>query len=237
MTKSKLLVVGDSFFSVDHHLYGNTFSKWKGHHWSEKLSEFEVLNHSLAGSSNAMIQHALVTKLMQYTDISAIVIGFTGIPRIEFKNDLSQPQVVPDEYKWYTSVHKSWLTSDQKLLSTLYDSISDNHIESIKHTWAILGTLHFLKSLNIPFVYSLGIFELIMQHSDFKKPDMLRIVDQFSQFDKNKIDFNLATYPNEKMPPRGDPLFHVPDPDWQQKFANEVTTKLKTIDTQSDSLL
>jgi len=231
MTKSKLLVVGDSFFSVDHHLYGNTFSKWKGHHWSEKLSEFEVLNHSLAGSSNAMIQHALVTKLMQYTDISAIAIGFTGIWQIEFENDRTRPQVVPDEYKWYTSVHKSWLTSDQALLSTLFKSMADPYLESIKHTWAILGTLHFLKSLNIPFVYSLGIFESTMQHH-FNNV----IIDQFSQFEKNKIDFNLTTYPNEKMCAH-DPVFHVPDPDWQQKFANEVSTKLKMIDTQSDSLL
>jgi hypothetical protein len=87
----------------------------------------------------------------------------------------------------------------------------------------------FLKSLNIPFLYSMGIYQkhyldvkLIQHHKEF-------ITGQLDQFKSHAIDLNLAMYPLE-LQKDFDPLFHVPDSGWQSRFANEVITKLKTLD-------
>lgn len=216
VTRPKLLIVGDSFFSRD--------EKFPNQHWSEMLTDYDVINYAYPGNSVGIIQNDLLNGLSWKPD--AVVIGFTGAARLEFEN--SNP--VPDfNRRWITTQHHKFLTSDQKLLATLSNALLDNEITQFKLFWQILGTLYFLKSLNIPFLYSLGIYQcqyfnvtLIQHYKEF-------ITGQLDQFKSHAIDLNLATYPMELQQPF-DPLFHVPDSVWQSGFANEVITKLKMLD-------
>jgi hypothetical protein len=112
---------------------------------------------------------------------------------------------------------------------TLRQSLTNPVWENFSAFWQIVGALSVLKNQNIPFVYSLGIYqqlmavtELLIQHSDV-------VNTQLSRFALHEIELNLATYPLE-LQTNFNPLFHVPDPDWQSRFANEVITKLKTLD-------
>jgi hypothetical protein len=219
--RPRLLVVGDSFFHRD--------PEFPGQHWSEMLPDYEIDNRACSGNSIGIILRDLVHGLECSPD--AVVIGFTGSDRIEFKN--TNPYI---DREWITSCHRHELNQDQKLLMTLYQLFTVPAWNIAGVGWQIIGALHTLKSLNIPFVYSLGMFECVLDDTaNLEQSSMSCIVDQFSQFDKHKIDFNLATYPPAWQ--TSSPMFHVPDPKWQQKFAAEVTTKLKMIDTPSIDLL
>jgi hypothetical protein len=153
-----------------------------------------------------------------------VVIGFTNPGRIEFENTH-----VEVNRQWITNQHRHLLNQDQKLLMTLRQSLTNPVWENFSAFWQIVGALSVLKNQNIPFVYSLGIYqqlmavtELLIQHSDV-------VNTQLSRFAFHAIELNLATYPLE-LQTNFNPLFHVPDPDWQSRFANEVITKLKTLD-------
>jgi len=213
-TKPRLLVVGDSFFSVD--------SKFPGQHWSEMLPDYQVINHAYPGNSIGIILHDLIDGLKHSPD--AVVIGFTNPGRIEFENTH-----VEVNRQWITNQHRHLLNQDQKLLMTLRQSLTTPVWENFNTFWQIVGALSVLKNWNIPFVYSLGIYqqsmadtELLIQHSDV-------VNTQLSRFALHAIELNLAAYPLE-LQTNFNPLFHVPDPDWQSRFANEVITKLKTLD-------
>jgi hypothetical protein len=221
VTKPRLLIVGDSYFYRD--------PDFPDQHWSEMLPDYEIDNRAFSGNSTGMILRDLTNGLKPSP--AAVVIGFTGTDRIEFKN--TNPYI---NREWITSAFSHELNQDQKLLITLYQSLTDPAWNIASVGWQIVGALHTLKRLNIPFVYSLSIFECMLKaHNNIEQSGMSRIVDQFSQFDKHKIDFNLATYPPDLQ--TSSPQFHVPDINWQQKFAAEVTTKLKTIDTPLINLL
>lgn len=214
MTRPKLLIVGDSFFSID--------AKFPGQHWSEMLPDYEVINYAYPGNSIGIILHDLINGLKHSPD--AVVIGFTGPGRIEFENTH-----VAVNRRWITNQHQHLLNQDQKLLMTLRQSLTPPVWENFNAFWQIVGALSVLKNQNIPFVYSLGIYqqsmavtELLIQHSDV-------VNTQLSRFALHAIELNLAMYPLE-LQKDFDPLFHVPDPGWQSRFANEVKEKLKTLD-------
>jgi hypothetical protein len=215
VTRPRLLIVGDSFFSTD--------AAFPGQHWSEMLPNYEVMNCAYPGNSNGIIQVDLLNGLAQKPD--AVVIGFTEAGRIEFEN----PNADVDR-RWITTQHHKSLTSDQKLLSTLSMALLDNELRQMQAFWQILGTLYFLKSSNIPFLYSLGIYDNHTRNiEEFMPTNKKFLLEQLDQFKSHAIDLNLATYPME-LQKSFDPLFHVPDPVWQSGFANEVITKLKTLD-------
>jgi hypothetical protein len=214
--KSRLLIVGDSFFSRD--------EKFPNQHWSEMLPGYEVDNRAVPGHSNRMILHDLVEGLTSRPD--AVVIGFTGPSRIEFKNPNPEPDF---DRLWMTSQHHQRLTQDQKLLMTLYQSLTEPVWENFGAFWQIIGALSFLKSQNIPFVYSLGIYQKLIPVTELLLPHSHIVNIQLSKFSSYALVNNLATYPLE-LQTNFDPLFHVPDPVWQSNFANEVITKLKMLD-------
>jgi len=211
--KPKLLIVGDSFFYRD--------AEFLGQHWSEMLPGYETDNRAYPGHSIGMILRDLVEGLASGAD--AVVIGFTASGRIEFENTNANVG-----RQWITSQHRHLLNQDQKLLMTLRQSLTDPEWDNIGAFWQVIGTLSMLKSRNIPFVYSLGIYQLhlpdtklLAQHSDLVK-------DQLSRFSSHALVNNLATYPLELQ--TKSPLFHVPDRAWQSQFAAEVDEKLKTLD-------
>jgi hypothetical protein len=210
ITRPRLLIVGDSFFSRD--------KDFPDQHWSEMLPDYDVDNRAMPGSSISMIQHSLIEGLKD--NPAAVVIGFTNAGRIEFKN-------IVDSFhgKWITHLHQHLLNNDQKLLTRLYMSLTDPDLTSFGAFWQILGILHFLKNLNIPFVYSLGTFQLQVPVTPTLDNNITVVNAEIAQFNKHNIDLNLSTYPVELQTQV--PVFHVPDPVWQSRFANEVMTKLK----------
>jgi hypothetical protein len=214
VTRPKLLIVGDSFFSQD--------SDFPGQHWSEMLPAYDVDNRARPGNSINIIQLSLLEGLKANPD--AVVIGFTNPGRIEFKNDIAD---VP--WPWVTSVHRHLLTSDQKLMTQLHLALADYNLINFGAFWQILGILHFLKNLNIPFVYSPGTFQLQVQFTPALTDNNTVTNAEIAQFNKHRLSLNLSKYPQELQQVQS-PIFHVPDPVWQSRFANEVITKLKTLD-------
>lgn len=215
VTRPRLLIVGDSFFSQD--------KKFPTQHWSEMLPDYDVDNRAVPGHSICMILRDLVEGLSAGAD--AVAVGFTGPGRIEFKNPNPEPDF---DRLWITSQHQQMLTQDQKLLMTLYQSLTEPVWENFGAFWQIIGALSFLKSRNIPFVYSLGIYqklipvtELLLHHSDL-------VNTQLARFSSHALVNNLAMYPLDLQ--THSPVFHVPDPVWQSQFAAEVNEKLKTLD-------
>lgn len=214
VTRPRLLVVGDSFFSRD--------SAFPGLHWSEMLHDYDVDNRATPGNSISMILHDLVEGLAAGAD--AVVIGFTGPGRIEFKNTT----VGHLNQTWITSQHQQLLTSDQKLLVTLHQSLTDPVWANFGAFWQIIGALGMLKNQNIPFAYSLGIYqqlipvtEPLVQYNDL-------VTAQLARFSSHALVKNLASYPLDLQ--TAAPIYHVPDHHWQNQFASEVDEKLKTLD-------
>jgi hypothetical protein len=214
VTRPRLLIVGDSFFSRD--------KAFPNQHWSEMLPDYDVDNRAVSGSSISMIQHSLIEGL-NYNP-AAVVIGFTNPGRIEFKNNVDDLHG-----QWITHLHQHLLTNDHKLLTQLYMSLTDSNLTNFGAFWQILGILHFLKNLNIPFVYSLGSFQLQVPFTPALTNNITMVNAEIAQFDKHNMNLNLSTYPDE-LQHRVSPAFHVLDPVWQSGFANEVMTKLKTLD-------
>jgi hypothetical protein len=214
ITQPRLLIVGDSFFSRD--------KDFPDQHWSEMLPDYDVDNRAMPGSSISMIQHSLIEGLKD--NPAAVVIGFTNPGRIEFKNNGAN---IPG--RWVTHLHRHLLTNDQKLLTQLYMSLTDSNLTNFGAFWQILGILHFLKNLNIPFVYSLGSFQLQVPVTPALTNNITVVNAEIAQFDKHNMNLNLSTYPDE-LQHRVSPAFHILDPNWQSGFASEVMTKLKTLD-------
>jgi hypothetical protein len=169
-----------------------------------------------------MILYDLVEGLAAGAD--AVVIGFTGASRVEFENttdEINRP--------WITSNHRHLLNSDQKLFMTLRESLTDSKWENFGAFWQIIGALGMLKSLNIPFVYSLGIYQLHLPDIELLTQYSNIVNAQLARFSSHALDLNLATYPLH-LQTLSSPLFHVPDHSWQSQFASEVNEKLKTLD-------
>jgi hypothetical protein len=214
MTRPKLLIVGDSFFSKD--------KNFPNQHWSEMLPDYEIDNRAWPGNSINIIQFNLLEGLRDRPD--AVVIGFTNPARIEFVNNMANIAG-----RWVTSLHQTVLTSDQKLMITLHTALADYNLINFGAFWQILGILHFLKNLNIPFVYSLGTFQLQVQFTPALIDNNTVVNAEIAQFKEHELRPNLATYP-EKLQQVQSPVFHVPDPAWQIEFATDVKTKLKMLD-------
>jgi hypothetical protein len=214
ITRPRLLIVGDSFFSRD--------EKFPNQHWSEMLPDYNVDNRAYPGNSINIIQHSLIEGLKD--NPAAVVIGFTNPGRIEFKNTIDNVSG-----QWITHLHRHLLNSDQKLMVQMHQALADYNLINFGAFWQILGILHLLKNLNIPFVYSLGTFQLQVQFTPALTDNNTVANAEIAQFNKHKLDLNLSTYPQELQQVQS-PIFHVPDPVWQSGFANEVMTKLKTLD-------
>ena len=213
VTKPRLLIVGDSFFSRD--------KKFPNRHWSEMLPDYDVDNRACPGHSVRMILRDLVEGLASGAD--AVVIGFTAAGRIEFEN-----MVGIFKRSWITSCHQHQLNSDQKLFMTLHESLTDPEWDNIGTFWQIIGALSMLKSQNIPFVYSLNAYQLSMPTTKLSKQHSNVVKGQLSRFSSHALVKNLATYPLELQ--TQSPVFHVLDHLWQSEFAAEVNEKLKTLD-------
>lgn len=197
--KKKLLVVGDSFMHPDWN--------YPGQHWSEMLLDYEILMYSESGSSNSIIARNFFQGLKQNPD--AVVLGFTMNNRLEF---LHQPTG-----KWVGSAMVPRLTPDQKLTAEYYCATSDESMNLFKSCVLARSLLLTCEKLNIPYAYSLN--QLFNNLATLPYPSAPEVIELLGEFSHRMCATNLATYPHFTMHPG----FHTDDPEWQKRFANEVT--------------
>jgi len=201
----KLLVVGDSFMHPDW--------KFPGQHWSEMLPEYEILMRSVSGSSNGIITWKFFEGLEQKPD--AVVLGFTMADRIEFAN--SDPKYSD---QWYTSVHDSRTTTDQRLAVDYYRATACEEMMLFKGFVTVRSLLLTCEKLKLPYAFTLnGLWDvdkkdLTNKHWSNIYKNELRLLGEFDQHRAT----NFVTSGIFKMSPG----FHVDDPAWQQRFAQEV---------------
>jgi hypothetical protein len=112
-------------------------------------------------------------------------------------------------------------SADQQLLADLYKTHTDDEMRQIKETTIARGMMSMLKQLNIPFAWTLnGLFNNLAQLPYPSDPWVNFILGDYAD---TRTATNLATYPGFKMKPG----FHTDDPQWQQRFAQEVRAILQ----------
>lgn len=200
--KKKLLVVGDSFMCPD--------SDYPGQHWSEMLTEYEILMHAVSGASNGIIAHNFYKGLQKSPD--AVVLGFSDPNRIEFAVDLD----------WITNAHRHRLTVDQKITIDWFNAHTCekmNLTKSCSIARALLATCELKK---IPYAWTLNL--LFNNRSIEPYPSDPIVNDILDDFACRRTPTTLATYHWTKPSPG----FHVDDAEWQTRYANEVRKILQT---------
>jgi hypothetical protein len=198
----KLLVVGDSFMHPD--------LNFPGQHWSEMLTEYEILMLSQPGSTNGMIAWQFFEGLKLKPD--AVVMGFTEVNRIEFK--LSEEQQKVGKRIWASNGH-GHLTSDQKLLVDLYIALVDDDMNRFRSCVMARSLFLTCEQYGIPYAYTLnGLFNNL---TPLPYPSDANVNNMLGEF-SHRMCVNLATYPHFKTSPG----FHTDDPAWQQRFAQEA---------------
>lgn len=212
-----ILVVGDSFMSSDPVPY-------LGKHWSELIPGHSVVNYSMPGASNDLILYHLFRALHE-TAPKAIVIGFTDSTRIEFKNqsglDNHRYDLPYGQCKWITNAHLPFLTADQKLAATAWQVTSDHMFNVIRDATNIVTMLYYVRSLSIPFVFTLGAFEEHVEDA------MVYTKKHLVDFSKHKLRINLAEVPRTEH--IDDCCFHLPQAEYQQQMAIEVLARLTSV--------
>jgi hypothetical protein len=200
--KKTLLVVGDSFMFPD--------TEHRGKHWSEQLPEYDVLMYSQSGSSNGMIAHQFFKGMELNPD--AVVLGFTASNRIEFKLDIP-PGEKTNNHRWATGSHHS-LNSLQNTAADYFSTVVCQDMQLFKNLLLVRSLLLTLEKKQIPFAYSCN---LLFNHVD-DRALKVHVDEYLREFELHQCPTNLATYPDWKPSPG----FHVDDPEWQERFAQEV---------------
>jgi len=219
----KLLIVGDSFMHPDENFLGQ--------HWSEMLPEYNILMYSQSGSTNGMIAWRFFEGLKQNPD--AIVLGFTMPDRIEFKLDDMQQKY--HKRIWSSNGHQN-LTSDQKLAVGYYQATACQEMMLFKGFLTVRSLLLTCEKQRIPYAFTLnGLWTI-------DKKDLLN--EYWNNIYKNEIML-LGEFAKHQTPTnftssgifKKSPGFHVDDPAWQQRFAQEVREILQQPIDNSDKIL
>lgn len=200
-------MVGDSFMHPD--------VAFPGQHWSEMLPEYEILMLSQAGSTNGMIAWQFFQGLEQNPD--AVVMGFTMPDRIEFK---SKNKLYTDQ-KWYTSKFDGQMSSDEKLAVDYYQATVCQEMLLFKAFLTVRSLLLTCEKRQIPYAFTLT--GLWSTHKKNVTKDPWKIIYEYDllllgEFANHRTSINLVDSEIFKMSPG----FHVDDPSWQQKFAQEA---------------
>ena len=208
----KLLVVGDSFMHPD--------PLFPGQHWSEMLAEYEILMLSQAGATNGMIAWQFFEGLKQNPD--AVVMGFTMPDRIEFKTT----DFTYTNNKWYSSKHDWHMNTDEKLAVDYYRATACQDMMLFKAFLIVRSLLLTCEKQRIPYAFTLnGLWNRDTKDSNSKIWKDICDADSLvlGEFDKHQTSTNFTSSGIFKTSPG----FHVDDPVWQQRFAQEVTKILQ----------
>jgi hypothetical protein len=203
----KLLVVGDSFMCPD--------PDFLGQHWSEMLPEYEILMLSQSGSTNGMIAWQFFQGLKQNPD--AVVMGFTMADRIEFKTK----NITYTANKWYSSKHDQHMSADEKLAVDYYQATVCQEMIMFRSFLTVRSLLLTCEKQKIPYAFTL---------TGLWNPTTKSLIDEpwktiyehelmtLGEFAKHQIPTNFTSSGIFKTRPG----FHVDDPVWQQRFAQEA---------------
>jgi len=202
----KLLVVGDSFMTPD--------SAFPGQHWSEMLPEYNILMHSQSGATNGIIAWQFFKGLKEHPD--AVVLGFTMPDRIEFKNNN-----IRHKLKWYSSKHDGNMTADEKLAVDYYQATACLEMMLFKGFLTVRSLLLTCEKQKIQYAFTLnGLWD--SNDKDINDPLWKNVYENecmlLGEFVKNRIPTNFTSSGIFKASPG----FHVDDPVWQQRFAQEA---------------
>ena len=203
----KLLVVGDSFMRPD--------LAFPNQHWSEMLSEYEILMYSQSGSTNGMIAWQFFKGLKQCPD--AVVLGFTMADRIEFKTT----NFTYTKNKWYSSKHDGHMNADEKLAVDYYQATVCQEMMLFKSFLTVRSLLLTCEKQKIPYAFTLnGLWDSSTKCliDEPWKAIYENEIMTLGEFAKHQTPTTFAGYSNWKASPG----FHVDDPAWQKRFAQEV---------------
>jgi hypothetical protein len=203
----KLLVVGDSFMAPD--------LRFSGQHWSEMLPEYEILMRSQGGATNGMIAYEFFEGLELKPD--AVVMGFTMPDRIEFKTT----DFISTNKKWYSSKHDGHMSADEKLAVDYYQATTCQEMMIFKSFLIVRCLLLTCEKQKIPYAFTLnGLWDSRNKCSIDEpwKTICKNEITLLGEFAKYQTPTTFIGYPNWKAIPS----FHVDDPVWQQRFAQEA---------------
>ena len=207
--KPTLLIVGDSFMKPERY-----HSKFFGQHWSELITDYNIVNLAEDSSSNAVIFVQLLDGLKQKPD--AVILGFTMPDRIEFANE----KFYPPPRRWYSNGMIPAKRSDQRLAVDYYRATVCEEMLAIKGYIVARSCFLTLEKLNIPYAYSFNGLDNDISKSVHTNTWRMEIVEEFNQ---HQIPLNLSTYPDFKMTPG----YHVDNIEWQSMFAKQASEILK----------
>jgi len=197
--KPTMLVIGDSFMTKD--------PDYPDEHWSEMLPEYNVVNLARAGASLSWIADQLVQGL-QYNPAVAVV-GLTETSRLTFIDN--------DNVSRYSTCHTDRMTSDEKLLYTLWLASVPwqfKYVSAITHISFIFETL---RKQHIPFVWHKVLFSTnYVQPAHSKQFEFV-----FDEYAKTELTQDIWAHKHVDRP-----KFHIDNREWQVEFANNVRTLL-----------
>lgn len=216
MTKMKMAICGDSYMTTDR----------KGTHWSDQLDTgIHQKNIAMGACSNVLIANQVRYAIA--LGYNAVVVGFTRSSRLEFDKDplynvvLDEDLAVADKSRWRHSIAQDIYDIEKIFVNDYYGFVSTDFL-ALQSYHVILSTLHFLKSNNVTFAYSIGGTDL---------PDRLFkslcIPNELDKYKSNEISTNLWDYPGEHVLTG----FHVYDHDYQSRFKHAV---MQVLESQSD---
>jgi hypothetical protein len=173
----QILICGDSF--------GTTDSDFPGLHFSEKIADLvpdvDIINMSMPGASNSLIELQLNQIILQY-NLSGVIVLFTEPTRTEFAVDHSEfwkqrtQDEIPSDWKLiHYNNRKQFLPSPMcatahswsnipksdgifALNKTYHDMIrySNMDLVLIKNYFTMISVLTKIKSYGIPFCFDIG---------------------------------------------------------------------------------
>jgi hypothetical protein len=219
---SKILVCGDSYCIPD--------PSYPGLHWVEKIldhsPEFEVVNLSYGGSSNALIAFQLLQGLQLDPDF--VILSFTDTSRYELDKDVGAlPRSLnPDEISSYTKERYTTnnrhneLSSMQLKIIDQYRTIASSEVfEKLKNYFYLGFCLQTLRMSGIDFCFSLGGFEFQQDYTKLLRSNYIKNI--LVDYQQNELATNLWFYGREPSP-----WFHVKDENALTLFANECIDRI-----------
>lgn len=213
MSNIKLAICGDSYMTTDR----------KGIHWSDQI-DTNIHKNTLAIGACSNVLIANQVRYAVALGHNKVVVGFTRSSRLEFDNDtthnviVGEDVAVADKTRWRHSIMPDIHPVEKKFVEDYYGFVSTDFL-ALQSYHVILSTLHFLKSNNVTFAYSIGGTDL---------PDRLFkslcIPNELDKYKSNEISTNLWDYPGEHVLTG----FHVYDHDYQFQFKQAVMQVLNS---------
>jgi len=208
MSKVKLAICGDSYMTTDQ----------TGIHWIDHLPpDLHKKILAVGACSNVLIANQV--RYAVALGYNHVVVSFTRNSRFEFDRDSAHsvtvtPDLTLNEHytkRWKHSIMSDAYPVEKTFVDHYYGLVATDFL-ALQSYHVVLSTLHFLKTNNITFAYTLGGAEL-PDHM-FKN---MSIPNELEEYCANNISANLWDYPNPTL--HG---YHVYDRDWQNKFKQAV---------------